>query len=246
MISGLYSASTALEAARVNQEIVADNLANVSTPGFRRHGLVFEAVQQQALQNTSGSTGSGTRSAGQYNSFTAGPLQHTGNPFDLALSGSDGSFFVLDGPAGPVYTRNGVFQINSVGQLQSASGMPVRGEGGRITLPQGTSSVTIGSDGTVYANSLGNSLAVGKLQIAQFPQPGNVLARVGTTLFSGPPARQSQNAPNYRVEQGYREGSNVQVVNEMVSMITGMRYYEAAERALRALGEAVSQNTKPQ
>jgi len=263
MIRGLYSAATALNAAIANQETVADNLANISTPGFRRHGLVFESIQQEPSTatlpartasaraiapanvpegtQTLAETAIGTRAAAQYTSFTPGPLQHTGNTFDLALSGDD-AFFVLDGPAGQVYTRNGIFQMNQQGQLQSASGMPVRGVGGRITVQQGTQNVTVGGDGTVY----GDGTIIGQLQIAQFPQPGNVLQRVGTTLFSGPnQSAQNQSNPTYRVEQGYRENSNVEAVNEMVSMITGMRHYEAAERALRALGEAVAQNTRP-
>jgi flagellar basal-body rod protein FlgF len=271
MIRGLYNAATALEAAITNQELVADNLANISTAGFRRHGLIFEAVQQNAVQqnvaapstaalrtapaagrslaaaNVPDGTQSladtpvGTRVAGQYTSFTPGPMQSTGNPFDLALTG-DNAFFVLDGPGGQVFTRNGVFQLNAQGQLQSASGMAVRALSGKITVPQGTQKITIGSDGTVY----GNGVSLGQLQIAQFPQPGNVLQRVGTTLFSGPtPRQQGQAVPTFQVQQGYRENSNVEAVNEMVSMITGMRHYEAAERALRALGEAVGQNTRP-
>jgi flagellar basal-body rod protein FlgF len=268
MIRGLYSAATALDAAVSNQELVADNLANASTPGFRRHGLVFEAFQQaantaaaqggiRAAPNTAAASRAsnvpagvtsfadsalGTRASGQYTSFTPGALQYTGNPFDLALSG-DNAFFVLDSQNGPVYTRNGTFKLDAQGQLQSTSGMTVRGSGGRITIPPTAVQVTIGRDGTIYADNT----AVGQLQIAQFPQPGNVLQRAGTTLFSGPaPQQQSQGNATFRVEQGYRESSNVQVVNEMVSMITGMRHYEAAERALRALGEAVAQNTKPQ
>src|SRR5438876_12082082 len=121
MIRGLYNAATALDAAITNQELVADNLANISTPGFRRHGLIFEAVQQGATAAPPGGgaattaagrslpanvpdgtlspaeTPLGTRVAGQYTSFTPGPMQYTGNPFDLALSG-DNAFFVLDGP----------------------------------------------------------------------------------------------------------------------------------------------------
>jgi flagellar basal-body rod protein FlgF len=268
MIRGLYSAATALDAAAANQELIADNLANIATPGFRRHGLVFEVLQDTAAATSTATarpappsarapvpmnvpagtlsvadTAAGTRAAGQYTNFAPGPMQPTGNPFDLAIAGDDGAFFVLDSPGGQVYTRNGVFQLTASGQLQSASGMTLRGAGGRIAVPQGTQNVTFGRDGTLY----GDGVIIGQLQIAQFPQPGNVLQRVGTTLFSGPNVRQqSQTSPTFRIEQGFRENSNVQTVNEMVSMITGMRHYEAAERALRALGEAVGQNTRPQ
>ena len=260
MIRGLYSAATALDAAAQNQELVADNLANASTPGFRRHGLIFQTLQQSlndgsdaAIPPSSGvnanlanSTNSsapplGASAGGEYTSFESGPLQYTGNPLDVALS--EDAFFVLDGPSGPAYTRNGTFRLNSLGQMESASGMPVRSQGGRLTIPQNTSTITVSRDGSVYADNA----IVGQLEVAYFPQPNAVLQRIGTTLFGGP--RQTpQQSPltSVQVMQGYREGSNVQIVNEMVSMIAGMRHYEAAERALHALADAVQMNTRPQ
>ena|SRR5580765_5533659 len=240
MIRGLYSAASALDAATTNQELVAENLANANTHGYKRQGLVFEAVQQGLIDNQGGALASLRRinATRSYTNFDQGSVQFTGNPLDLTLSGN--SFFVLDGPQGQVYTRNGCFTLNGQGELQTQSGMPVRGTGGRITIPANTSKIDVGQDGTVFANNV----EVGKLQIAEFEEP-NVLQRAGTTLFQGPGGQQPQPG-TFRVEQGYREGSNVQIVNEMVSMMTGMRHYEAAERALRAIGEAVALNTRPQ
>ena len=233
MIRGLYSAASALDAAATNQELVAENLAHANTPGYRRHGLVFEAVQQNASDDQAlrGERLGGTRAASGYTTFDAGPVQYTGNPLDLALSGS--AFFVLDGPNGPVYTRNGSFQMNAQGQLQSQAGLPVRSQGGPITIPPNTARIDVTKDGTILANDV----EVGKLQLADFSDP-SALQRVGTTLFEGPTGRQPD-PQSFRVEQGYREGSNVQIVNEMVSMLTGMRFYEAAEKALQALGVTV-------
>lgn len=239
MIRGMYSVASALDAAATNQDLIAENLSNVNMPGYRRHGLQFETVQQDA-NNQAGVAAdlAGTAASRSYTTFEGGPMEHTGNPLDLALSGK--AFFVLEGPNGLVYTRNGSFARDAAGLLQSRSGMPVRGLGGRINVPETTREITVARDGTVYADKA----EVGQLQLTEFDDP-NALQRVGTTLFSGPGGHPPAPAASL-VEQGYREGSNVQIVNEMVSMMSGMRYYEAAQRALRALGDAIAQNTRPQ
>ena len=239
MIRGLYSAASALNAATLNQEMVADNLANVSVPGYRRSGLQFESIQADAnAAATASDRLSGIQVPKTFTNFEVGPFQHTGNPLDLALSPN--VYFVLDGPNGPVYTRNGSFERNAQGDLQTVSGLSVRSSGGRITIPADASEISIGKDGTVKADNA----EIGRLQLAEFQDPSG-LQRVGTTLFEGPQGPAP--APGtFKVEQGYREGSNVKVVTEMINMILGMRFYEAAERAMRSLGDAVGLNTKPQ
>jgi flagellar basal body rod protein FlgG len=239
MLPGLYSAASALDAATVNQELIAENLAQASTPGYRRQGLVFEVLTPDLVNGTAPADGMyGTRPGGSYTHFESGPIQQTGNRFDLALAGN--AFFTLDGPNGPIYTRNGTFQIDDQGVLQNSAGLRVRGQGGSISIPPGAVNVVVSRDGTVFADGV----ETGKLRLATFANPQG-LRRVGPTLFEGPPAAEPDPAA-VRVEQGYREGSNVQVVQEMVSMMLGMRYYESAERAMRGLSDAVAQNTRPQ
>jgi flagellar basal-body rod protein FlgF len=237
----MYSAASALDTAVANQELVAENLAHATTPGYRRQGLLFAAYdplgQTEPESFAPRPRLSDVRAAGKFTQFEQGPVQQTGNPLDLVINGN--AFFVLDGPDGPVYTRNGSFQMNAQGQLQSSSGYRVRGQGGPITFPTNVNSITVGSDGVVYANGI----QVSQLQLATFQDP-TALQRVGPTLFAGP-APQAPPTGAVRVAQGFREGSNVQVVNEMVSMMLGMRYYEAAERALRSLSDATSQITRP-
>jgi flagellar basal-body rod protein FlgF len=240
MIRGLYSAASALSAATLNQELVAENLANVNVPGYRRSGLLFESLLPDSAKGTSplSDSLSTVGSAKTFTNFEPGPIQHTGNPLDLALSSN--VYFVLDGPSGPVYTRNGSFQRGPQGDLQSVSGMPVRSSGGKITIPPDATQVSVTKDGVVKADEN----EIGRLQLAEFTDPSG-LQRVGSTLFDGPQGPAP--APgSFQVDQGYREGSNVKVVNEMVSMLTGMRFYEAAERAIRALGDVVGLSTKPQ
>jgi flagellar basal body rod protein FlgG len=240
MIRGLYSAASALNAATMNQELVAENLANVNMPGYRRSGLLFESLLPASTQPTSTASDNlgGIQSAKSFTNFETGPIQHTGNPLDLALSSN--VYFVIDGPDGPVYTRNGSFQRGPQGDLQTVSGLPVRSNGGKLTIPAEAAQINITKEGVVKADEN----EVGRLQLAEFKDPSG-LQRVGSTLFEGPQGPAP--APGtYTVDQGYREGSNVKVVNEMVSMLTGMRFYEAAERAIRALGDVVSLSTKPQ
>jgi flagellar basal body rod protein FlgG len=243
MMRGLYDAATALQEALNNQEVSAANLANSTTTSYRRQGYAFgtfAATLDQAISGLPTGAAAGATGSGIYTSFDPGPFQNTGRPLDLAITG-DGYFVLSGGPGGTLYTRNGSFELNSEGQLQTTSGLTVQGEGGPIFIPPTASRITVGPDGIVLADNN----QVGRIQLARFPNPRGTLRRVGDTLFQGPPPPVQQELGDVRVEQGYREGSNVQVVREMVLMLSGMRYYEASERALRTLSEAQSQNTRP-
>ena len=240
MIRGLYNVASAMEVAARNQEVVSNNLANLNTPGYRRQGNYFEV--QSNLQSSDPATESAARpqrGASSFNYMDSGPLEQSGNQFDLALSGN--AFFTLEGPTGPIYTRNGSFELGPGGELQArGSGYRVRGQGAPLTLPTNAGRVAIAADGTVQANGA----VVGRLELASFAQPDS-LRRVGPTLFQGDnPQTPAPGAA--RVEQGFREGANVQAVQEMVSMMLGLRYYEAAEKAVKTMNDAVSLNTKPQ
>jgi len=228
-----------MESASRGQEIAAENLTHSVTPGYRRQGTLFELNTdansgESATQNTANA-----RSPRGYSNFESGPLQQTSDPLDLALVGN--AFFVLDGPNGPVYTRNGGFERNASGQLQArGSGYRLRGSGGAISVPPDATQINVTADGVVFANGG----EVGRLQLATFDRP-ETMRRVGATLFD---ADNPQTPPPgaVRIAQGYREGSNVQPVQEMVAMMVGMRHYQAAEKALSALSDAIAQNTRPQ
>lgn len=243
MLAGLYSAATAMAGTALNQDIVAENLANANVPGYRRRSMAastFQGTLEQAAGADSDNRLWGTRVSAVYDDPAPGPLEATGNPLDIAAIGN--TFFVLDGPNGPVYTRNGTFRLNREGQLESSSGLKVRGEGGAITIPPETSKINITRDGSVTADGE----QVGQLALVQIPSLAG-MRRVGTTLFEGEVAGGGKPEPGEALcEQGFREGSNVQVVQEMVAMITGMRHYEAAQRALRGLSDALGNNTRPE
>lgn len=260
MIRGLYSAATGQDAAILNQNIVAQNLAHATVPGYRRQGIVFttfeQAVAQAALPTAPGAmtagppavqttTGNatdsllGTQSSGTFTAFESGPLEYTGNPLDVAATGD--AFFVVQGPGGELLTRNGSFRLNADNQLVNPSGFLVRGQGGPITFPPDAREITITLDGVIMANNQ----EVGRLLLAQVPFP-QMLERAGTTVFSGGVPRGQPEPGTVRIEQGYREGSNVQAVTELVSMIAGLRLYQASDRALRSLSEALGLQTRPQ
>ena len=236
MIIGLYSSATALDVGLLNHAIIARNLAHVDMPGYRRQFIAQESFQRlvDASSDPSADLGLGTQVRDVYTDFGPGPLEFTGNQLDLAITG-DG-FFVLDGPDGPLYTRNGVFRLNGTnGQLVNSGGLPVRGP---ITLPPGTTEITIANDGSVLADGA----PIGQLEVVRFANP-ELLQLAGTTLFQAPLGITPE-PDEGEVHQGYRERSNVQVIDELVMMIAGLRYYEAAQRALRSLDEALQQNTQ--
>jgi flagellar basal-body rod protein FlgF len=234
MINGLYNSASALQAAQNNHEVISENIAHATTPGYRRVGVVFQ-VTDEAPQ--SGLASGGVRTDRQFMHFDTGPIQQTGNPFDLALAGN--AFFAIQGPQGTIYTRSGAMRVGPQGQLQNHAGMPVLTNNGPVNIPNPTARVEVSADGTIFADGA----QLGKLRVVTFPNPEGV-RRVGPTLYDNPDAQEAQ-AGSYRVEQGYREGSNVQVVNEMVTMMIGMRHYEASERSMRMLSEAIGLNTKP-
>jgi flagellar basal-body rod protein FlgF len=240
MLRGIYSVAHAMEAAARNQEIVSENIVHATTPGYRRQGSIYGASSMSAAdaeQPAPTATGS---PAPSFLYLDPGPIQQTNNPLDFALSGD--AFFVVQGPNGPLYTRNGSFEIGPGGKLQTrGGGYVVNGTNNAITIPADAgSNVNVGSDGTITANGA----EIGRLRLASFARP-ETLRRVGPTLFEGD-SPQTPAASQVSVEQGYREGSNVQPVQEMVSMMLGMRFYEAASKALQAMSDALSQNTRTQ
>jgi flagellar basal-body rod protein FlgF len=241
MIRGLYSAATAMSAIEQQHELTAENLAHANVTGFREKGVSFETfdrmLQARAPDSNVGEL-AGTHVFKQYTSFEGGTLQHTGNPFDVAVDGK--GFFVVEGPSGPLYTRNGSFRITNTGELVTTSGMPVTGDGARITVPPTSNQITISADGSVVADGV----QVGRLQMAEFENPDN-LVPVGTTVFQAPPGT-TPTPGNSLVLQGYVESSNVQVVHQLVNLIAGMRHYEAAQRALKAISDSVEMQTRPQ
>lgn len=243
MLQGLYSSATALDAATSRHEVVARNLAHINVPGFRRSIVTTETFEMQFDEALGGGGSLGTHVDGIKTDFSPGGLEKTDRPLDFALRG-DG-FFVLDGPNGPLYTRNGVFHIDTEKRLVTATGLVVQGENGPIKL-DGLSTpaqLHVNPDGSIIINDgLGNPPS-DKLRIVRFADD-QVLVPVGTTAFEAPagtPAEQSTAV----VVQGARESSNVSAVSELVQLIGTSRYFDASQRAMQTISDAVQNNTDP-
>jgi len=239
MFRGIYSAATGMEIANRNLDIDSNNLANTTQAGFRQRGLVFETFEAALAKVgvTELPVRVGAQVSQDYTDFRAGPLERTGAPLDLAIAG-DG-FFVLQGPNGDVFSRDGVFLRNAEGQLVNTGGLPVLGNRGVIILPPNATNIVVASDGSVAADGV----IIDRLQIASFGDPRQ-LEPVGTALYrAGPNARRG--VSNASVLQGVREQSNLQPATAMVSLIRDLRYFEASQRALRAQSDTMQLVTRP-
>jgi flagellar basal-body rod protein FlgG len=249
MIRSLSIAKTGLDAQQTQLDVIANNLANVSTSGFKKSRAVFEDLMYQTLRQPGAQSsqqtqlptglqiGTGVRPVATERIFTQGNMQQTGNSLDVAINGQ-GFFQVLmpDGTTG--YTRDGSLHQDSQGQLVTSSGYPLQPA---ITIPANAQSITIGSDGAVSVTQPGSTATtqVGSIQLANFINaPG--LEGKGENIYvesasSGAP---TTNAPGANgigvVRQGYVETSNVNVVEELVNMIATQRAYEINSKAIQS------------
>lgn len=246
MIRSLWISKTGLDAQQTHMDVIANNLANTSTAGFKRSRAVFEdllyqtvrqpgAQSSQQTQLPSGlQLGTGTRLVATERIHTQGNLQETGNDKDVAINGA-GFFQVLLPDGTQAYTRDGSFQSDSQGQLVTASGFVVQPA---ITIPAGTQKITVGRDGTVSAvPASGAAVQVGSLQLATFVNPAGLESK-GENLYveTGASGTAGTNAPGTNgaglLTQGYVETSNVNIVEEMVNMIQTQRAYEINSKAI--------------
>ncbi len=249
MNPALWVAKTGLDAQQTRMTVIANNLANVNTNGFKRSSAVFEdllyqnkrQVGAQASQDTqlpSGMyLGTGVRTVATLKEHAQGNFVQTENPFDAAIEGR-GFFQILlpDGSLG--YTRDGAFQVDAQGQLVTASGNPLQPA---ITIPNNASSVSIAQDGVVSITVAGSAAVtqVGTIQLADFINPAG-LQPIGKNLYvesaaSGSPQVGTPGLNGLgQLTQGYLESSNVNVVEELVNMIEAQRAYEMNSKAIQA------------
>lgn len=226
----IYTAMTGAKWTLERQASVAQNLANASTTGYRaeEHRLRAVPVKSEAFASRAFVVDASVK-----NDFTPGPLQQTGRTFDVAIQGS--GWIALAMPDGSeAYTRNGHLQISPTGVLQNHNGIPVQGEAGPITVPPDTE-VTFGSDGTLSAvqrtGGVNQVNPLGRLKLVDPPE--NTITRGDDGLFRVTAQGPVQQAQNVRVAGGYLEGSNVNVVDQVVAMISLSRQFEMQTRMLQ-------------
>ena len=248
MIRSLWISKTGLDAQQTNMDVTANNLANVSTNGFKRSRAVFEDLLYQTIRQPGAQSsqqtqlpsglqlGTGVRPVATERVFTQGNLQQTSNPLDVAINGQ-GFFQVLLPDGTTAYTRDGSLHMDSNGQLVTSSGFHVQPA---ITIPANALTTTIGRDGVISVTRAGTAAPsqVGTLQIANFVNPAG-LQSMGENLYleTAASGTASANTPGSNglglINQGYVETSNVNVVEELVNMIQTQRAYEINSKAIQ-------------
>ena len=247
MNQALWVAKTGLDAQQTRMSVVSNNLANTNTTGFKRDRASFEDLLYQQVRQPGGSTssqtqlpsglqlGTGVRVVSTSKDFQQGNPQQTGRSLDVMVNGR-GFFEVLLPDGSPAYTRDGSFQINAQGELVTNSRYPVQPG---IQVPEGAQSMTIGNDGTVSVTMAGQAqaLEIGSLTLTDFVNPSGLQAK-GENLYvettaSGPAQNGTPGLNGLgSLVQGSLEGSNVNVVEELVSMIETQRAYEMNAKAI--------------
>jgi flagellar basal-body rod protein FlgG len=248
MFSSLWIAKTGMEAQQTNIDVISNNLANVSTNGFKKSRPVFEDLIYQTLRQPGAQAsqqnqipsglqvGTGVRPVSTERVFLQGNLQQTTNTLDMAIQGN--GFFQIQRPDGSLaYTRDGSFQINNQGTLVTANGDVLQPQ---VTLPINAVNVTIAQDGTVTITEPGGTTVTqGPIQLSNFINPAG-LQSIGDNLYQETVSSGTPNTSNPglnglgSLQQGYVETSNVNVVEEMVNMIQAQRAYELNSKAISA------------
>jgi flagellar basal-body rod protein FlgG len=248
MINSLWISKTGMEAQQMQLDVISNNLANASTNGFKRANAVFEDLMYQNLRQAGSSSseqsqlptglqvGLGVRTVATSRSFSQGSLQQSGNKLDVAIQGN--GFFQVTMPDGTTsYTRDGSFQVDSQGRLVTASGLPISNG---VTVPANATGVAISGDGTVTAQIPGTTTpqSIGTIALASFVNPAGLDPK-GQNLYaesvaSGQPNTGTPGANGLgTLMQGYVETSNVNVVQELVTMIQTQRAYEMNSKAIQ-------------
>jgi len=259
MFRSLATAASGMEAQQTKLDVTANNIANVSTNGFKKGRAEFADLMYQQIRPGGAATGAGTmaptpteiglgtRLVSTSRENGQGELHTTGNPLDVAIEGH--GYLPVTMPNGETaYTRNGALHLSSEGRLVTSDGYTV---GGDITVPPEAESVTIGTDGTVSAKIPGDTqvTTLGQIQLATFANPGG-LSSEGGTLFKETSASGSAVLGNPgeggagALRQGMLEVSNVNVVEEMIDLISGQRAYEINSRVIKAADEMLGQTAQ--
>ena len=251
MIRSLFTSATGMVAQQIEQDVIANNLANVNTVGFKKSRTNFQDLMYQIFSKAGATSatgvqlpagieiGMGTKLISTQKLFSQGDYQQTGNPFDWAIEG-DGFFQIDDGDGNTVYTRAGSFKINKDGNICNSEGLLLTPA---ISVPTGTVVITVDKSGQVTAtDGKGTMTQIGQLQIATFINPAG-LSSIGRNLFTKTDASGDEIIGDPGVEnrgtisQYFLEMSNVNVVDEMVQMIVGQRAYEINSKAVTASDE---------
>jgi flagellar basal-body rod protein FlgG len=258
MFRSLNIAATGMAAQETQLDTIANNLANANTVGYKKQNAEFEDLLYQNVRSaglteggnvvpTSTQVGTGARVMATSRSFSQGAIQQTGNPLDVAVQGS--GFLMVMQPSGtPAYTRAGTLKLDAQGRMTTSDGLPVDPP---ITVPTSATNLTIGSDGTVTATQQGqtNQVTLGQLQVTTFPNPEGLTA-LGQNLYQANDSSGTPQTGNPGLDgrgsllQGALESSNVDVVTEMVALISAQNAYEINSKVVSAADQMLQNATQ--
>lgn len=259
MIRSLWTARTGLDAQQTSLDVISHNLANVSTNGYKRQRAIFEdllyqTIRQPGAQSTQQTQvssglqiGTGVKPVATERIFSQGALQQTGGSLDIAIQG-DGFLQIAMPDGTTAYTRDGALQLDNQGNVVTASGYLLADN---LNIPADARTITIGKDGTVSVVQAGQvaPVEIGAIQLATFINPGG-LQSAGENLFyeTGSSGVATPNQPGLNgagvINQGYVETSNVNVAEELVSMIITQRAYELNSRAISTSDQMLGRLTQ--
>ncbi len=254
MMPSLYIAKTGMAAQQLTIEVISNNLANVSTTGFKKssaefHELLYQTFRPAGSPRVSGvlpvgiQVGLGVQPMSAHKTFRQGEFEHTQNDFDMAIEG-DGFFQVTlpDGNTG--YTRSGAFELNDQGAIVTPEGLPLLPA---ISIPSGMQKISISKEGVVSGTAAGTVVqtVIGTLELARFANPAGLdslgenlyqVTNASGTALTGAPGKEGFGT----VEQKFLESSNVNIAEEMVKMIVAQRAYELNSKAIQTSDEMLS------
>lgn len=249
MLRALTTAATGMIAQQLNIDVIANNLANVNTTGYKRSNVEFQDLLSQTIKSpgaisSQGTTqpvgiqvGLGTRTSATQKDFTEGVIKSTGGKLDVALEG-DGFLQVQMDDGTTAYTRDGSLKMDSTGQLVTSDGFIIQPQ---ISIPSNATEISINAEGKISITAAGETSQqeIGQLQLAKFPNSAGLLA-IGKNLYtetsaSGNAQQGTANQGGYgSIQQGFLEGSNVQVVEELINLIQAERAFESNSKIIKS------------
>lgn len=246
MVHSLYAATSGMTAGLIEHDVIAGNLANIDTPGYKRDIPITGSFREEVIRSlgTSGSKdhirttplgfiGYGAYIHGISSDHSQGPLVETEGSLDLGIKGE--GYFVVRGPSGDLYTRAGTFKLSQSGTVTTTNDMPVIGTRGPVTIPHDARKVEVSADGTILVDGEVHD----KFRIVSCNNPF-AIEKIGSGMFRIPPGNIGQaGLGTFTVRQGFLEMSNVNPIGEMVRMISGMRRYEACQKMIWAIDQTL-------
>ncbi|BBO16873.1 flagellar hook protein [Candidatus Brocadia pituitae] len=242
MIVGLYTGASSMMSQGDYQAVIARNLANINTAGYKKNVAVFQSYISQAQPQDKDATtapyGTGSSLGTIATDFSQGTLEYTGNDLDISIKGE--GFFVVKADTGICYTRKGQFMLSRDMKIVTPEGWPLMGQGSEIQIPQNTKSITVKENGGISADGK----EIGRIKIAAVPDLTALEPIGGCAYKLSDAVQQPKDSTDFKIAQRYLERSNVNAIDEMVNMISNMRGYQFGHKVTDSIDETLKKLVK--